>query len=123
MLSNMGVTPEDLRRLYLGNKPVSEENLMEYSTFLGDVNFVRNIMEIADIEAKLNNNTTYLYQFSYESETSVARKLLDLKLSGIRNGHKQYLINDCRSSYFIELYTGCLRIFFYTTREPEELIK
>lgn len=85
MLSKIGVTPEDLRRLYFGNKPVSEENLMEYSTFLGDELFVRNIMEIVDIQAKLNNNTTYLYRFSYESETSVARKLLNMRLSGIKN--------------------------------------
>ncbi|XP_071627810.1 esterase FE4-like isoform X2 [Temnothorax longispinosus] len=80
-LSQIPITPEDLRFLYFGDKPVSEETLMDYSNFLGDELFYRGTMEIADIQTKLNS-VTYLYQFSYKSETSVIRKLLDINLSG-----------------------------------------
>ncbi|XP_077262541.1 esterase FE4-like, partial [Temnothorax americanus] len=80
-LSQIPITPEDLRFLYFGNKPVSEETLIDYSNFLGDELFYRGTMEIADIQTKLSS-VTYLYQFSYKSETSVVKKLLDINLSG-----------------------------------------
>lgn len=84
MLSQIPITPQELRFLYFGNKSISEETLMDYANFLGDELFYRGIMEIANIQTRLND-MTYLYQFSYENETSIMRKLLDIKLSGTIN--------------------------------------
>jgi len=80
-LSEMSITPEDIRFLYFGNKSVSRETLTNYADFLGDELVYRGIMETADILAKLNDET-YLYNFSYSKNTSFIRTLYDIKLPG-----------------------------------------
>ncbi|XP_071650123.1 juvenile hormone esterase-like isoform X1 [Temnothorax longispinosus] len=85
-ISKMSITVEELRSLYFGDKALSEETLMNYVDFLSDVFFCRSIMEVVDIQTKLNNNNnkaTYLYQFSYESETSPMRKIFDIRIPGV----------------------------------------
>lgn len=57
---------------------------MNYADFLGDELFYRGIIEIADTQMSSDaNEPTYLYKFSYESETSPLRKFLNVTLPGI----------------------------------------
>ncbi|XP_011706970.1 PREDICTED: juvenile hormone esterase-like, partial [Wasmannia auropunctata] len=42
-------------------------------------------MEVVDIQTKLKNNdkkTTYLYKYSYESDTCPVRKIFDIRIPG-----------------------------------------
>ncbi|TGZ32458.1 Carboxylesterase [Temnothorax longispinosus] len=85
-LSKISITIEELKSLYFGDKAVSEETLMNYVDFISDEFVCRGIMEVVDIQTKLNNNdnkATYLYQFSYESETNPLRKIFKVQIPGI----------------------------------------
>lgn len=85
-LSTLPITVEELRSLYFGDKAVSEETLKNFVDFLSDEWFYRGVMEIVDIQTKLNNNdkkATYLYQYSYDSETSPFKKLFNINFPGI----------------------------------------
>lgn len=82
-LPQIPITVEELRFLYFGNKAVSEETLINYANFYGDLFFYRGIMEVADAQMNSDaNEPTYLYKFSYENETSPLRKFLNIKLPG-----------------------------------------
>ncbi|XP_024885561.1 esterase B1-like [Temnothorax curvispinosus] len=85
-LSKISITIEELKSLYFGDKAVSEETVMNYVDFISDEFFCRGIMEVVDIQTKLNNNdnkTTYLYQFSYESENNPFRKIFKVQTPGV----------------------------------------
>lgn len=83
VLPKIPITIEELRFLYFGNKPISEDTLINYADFLGDAMFYRGTMEVADIQMSSNGHTpTYLYKLSYETETSVAKKFMDVTLPG-----------------------------------------
>lgn len=85
-LSQIPITVEELRFLYFGNKAVSEETLMNYANFLGDIFFYRGIMEVADAQMSSDNNEpTYLYKFSYENKISPIRTFLNVTLPGTVN--------------------------------------
>lgn len=82
-LSQIPITVEELRFLYFGNKTLSEETLINYANFLGDIFFYRGIMDVVDVQMSSDaNESTYLYQFSYESETSPIKKMLNITLPG-----------------------------------------
>jgi len=83
-LSQIPITIEELRFLYFGNKAVSEETLINYADFMGDIYFYRGIMEVVDAQMSSDaNEPTYLYKFSYENEASLLRKFLNVTLPGI----------------------------------------
>lgn len=83
-LSQIPITISELRSLYFENKAVSEETLMNYSDFVGDQHFYSGIIEAIDTQMSSGvNEPIYLYKFSYESETSPMKNILDIKLPGI----------------------------------------
>jgi len=83
-LPEIPITISELRALYFGNKAVSEETIMNYSDFLGDQCFYKGIMEAVDIQMSSGaNEPIYLYKFSYESNTSPMKNILDMQLPGI----------------------------------------
>ncbi|XP_029158375.1 esterase FE4-like [Nylanderia fulva] len=83
-LPQLGITVPELRSLYFGNKAVSEETIIALSDFIGDQYIYRGILQAIDIQMNSNvNQSTYLYEFSYESETSPVKKMFFEKpLSG-----------------------------------------
>ncbi|XP_011870480.1 PREDICTED: esterase E4-like [Vollenhovia emeryi] len=84
ILSKISVTVEELRSLYFGDKAISEETFMNYCDFLSDEFLCRGAMEVVDIQAKLKNNeATYLYKFSYESDASPMRKIFKIQAPGV----------------------------------------
>ncbi|XP_070160420.1 juvenile hormone esterase-like isoform X2 [Polyergus mexicanus] len=92
-LPQIPITIEELRFLYFGNKTVSEEALINYADFLGDVLFYRGIMEIADTQMSSDTNEpTYLYIFSYESETSPWKKFLNITLPGVTHSEELFYL-------------------------------
>ncbi|XP_071574393.1 juvenile hormone esterase isoform X1 [Temnothorax nylanderi] len=102
-LSKISVTTEELKSLYFGDKAVSEETLMNYVDFISDQFFCRGVMEVVDIQTKLNNKdnkTTYLYQFSYESDTNPLRKIFKVQMPGVTHAEELaylfhlYMIKD-----------------------------
>lgn len=82
-LSQIPITISELRSLYFENKAVSEETLMNYSDFVGDQHFYSGIIEAIDTQMSSGvNEPIYLYKFSYESETSPMKNILDMQLPG-----------------------------------------
>jgi len=66
---------------------------MNYADFLGDELFYRGIIEIADTQMSSDaNEPTYLYKFSYESETSPLRKFLNVTLPGVTHSEELYYL-------------------------------
>ncbi|XP_025987483.2 para-nitrobenzyl esterase [Solenopsis invicta] len=89
MLQKISVTVEDLRSLYFGDKAISEETMANYVDFLSDEFFCRSIMEVVDIQTKLNHNKpTYLYKFSYESDNSPMKKIFNFTYPGATHGEE-----------------------------------
>lgn len=83
-LPEMSITISELRSLYFGNKAVSEETIMNYSDFVGDQHFCKGIIEAIDIQMSSGvNEPLYMYNFSYESETSPMKIIFDIQLPGI----------------------------------------
>ncbi|XP_077270682.1 juvenile hormone esterase-like [Temnothorax americanus] len=90
-LSKISITIEELKSLYFSDKAVSKETLMNYVDFISDEFVCRGIMEVVDIQTKLNNNdnkATYLYQFSYESETNPLRKIFKVQIPGVTHAEE-----------------------------------
>ncbi|XP_025993146.1 esterase E4 isoform X2 [Solenopsis invicta] len=89
ILPKISITVEDLKSLYFGDKAISEETLANYVNYINDGCMCRGIMEVVDIQTKLNHNkTTYLYKFSYESENSVMKKILNIEFPGACHGEE-----------------------------------
>jgi hypothetical protein len=85
ILASIPITVEELRSYYFGNKPISEETLSSFIDFIGDIGFYREIIETADINAKLSSSTpTYLYYLTYKSKTSLMKKIININFSGTR---------------------------------------
>ncbi|XP_011631128.1 pyrethroid hydrolase Ces2e-like, partial [Pogonomyrmex barbatus] len=83
-LPEIGITVEELKSLYFGEKEVSEETLMNYANFLGDEFFTRGILEVAEIQKYTGDyKSTYLYHFDYNSETSLMKTILNIRLPGV----------------------------------------
>ncbi|XP_029158365.1 esterase E4-like [Nylanderia fulva] len=76
-LPQLGITVPELRSLYFGNGTVSKETIMDLFDFIGDQYIYRGIMQAIDTQMNSDvNQSTYLYRFSYDSETSPLKNLL-----------------------------------------------
>ncbi|KAL0113970.1 hypothetical protein PUN28_011347 [Cardiocondyla obscurior] len=83
-LPEIGITVEELKTLYFGNKKVSEETLTNYADFFGDEFFVRGIIDTVQKQKSAGfHKSTYFYQFNYESKTSPMRAVLEVGLPGV----------------------------------------
>ncbi|KYN31796.1 Esterase E4 [Trachymyrmex septentrionalis] len=83
-LPEIGITVEELRHHYFGNKEITEKTLMNYSDYKGDEFFVRGIRDVVKSQQCSGYfKSTYLYHFDYESETSPFRTVLDIGLPGV----------------------------------------
>ncbi|XP_029165263.1 esterase E4-like [Nylanderia fulva] len=88
-LPKIPITLSELRFYYFGDKAISEETLLEYADFLSDEFAIRGIMQTADIQMNNDNSEkTYLYQFSYESPTSLLRNIINNDLPGVSHGEE-----------------------------------
>jgi len=105
-LPSIPVTVQELRSFYFDNKAVSKETVSNCVDFLGDQYFHRGIMEVADIQVNRGNSCkpTYLYKFSYDSEESIIKKLMNIKIPGIvtnRYKVKIFIFKECKNYYYI----------------------
>ncbi|GAB1863192.1 Carboxylic ester hydrolase [Camponotus japonicus] len=88
-LPKIPITLCQLRSLYFGDKNISEETVANYINLLSDIFFFRGIMQAADIQMNNDNSgKTYLYQFSYESETSLMKKILNIDFPGVSHSEE-----------------------------------
>ncbi|KAL0113961.1 hypothetical protein PUN28_011345 [Cardiocondyla obscurior] len=85
-LPKIPITVEELRFLYFRDKAISEETLMNYADFLGDALFYRGNMEVADVQINSDDAPTYLYKFSYDSDSYIAKKIFGVTLPGVSHG-------------------------------------
>ncbi|KAL0116453.1 hypothetical protein PUN28_009835 [Cardiocondyla obscurior] len=56
---------------------------MDYADFLGDALFYRGNMEVADVQINSDEAPTYLYKFSYDSDSYIAKKIFGVTLPGV----------------------------------------
>lgn len=77
------MTADDIRYLYLGNKPLSKETLGHYADYITDLLFHRPIQEVANIQMQIGHSSTYMYKFSYDNRASFFKKTMNITLPGI----------------------------------------
>ncbi|XP_025262683.1 esterase E4 isoform X1 [Camponotus floridanus] len=88
-LPKISTTLCQLRSLYFGDKNISEETVANYINLISDTYFLRGIMQAVDIQMNNDNSgKTYLYQFSYESETSFMKKISNVDFPGVSHGEE-----------------------------------
>lgn len=76
---------------------------MNYADFLSDEFFLRGIMQVADIQMSNDDSgKTYLYKFSYESETSLTRKVFNIELPGTVVNKFKALMNLIQESLMLK---------------------
>ncbi|EFN68476.1 Carboxylesterase UNQ440/PRO873-like protein [Camponotus floridanus] len=89
VLPKLPITLCQLRSLYFGDKNISEETLANYINLLTDMFILRGIMQVVDIQMNNDNcGKTYLYQFSYESETSLMKKIFNIDFPGVSHSEE-----------------------------------
>ncbi|EFN68478.1 Carboxylesterase UNQ440/PRO873-like protein [Camponotus floridanus] len=88
-LPKIPITLCQLRSLYFGDENISEKTVPNYINLLSDIFFFRGIMQAADIQMNNDNSgKTYLYQFSYGSETSLMKKILNTDFPGVSHSEE-----------------------------------
>lgn len=69
MLEEYRINPEDLKRMYFGEKDVCKDTDEDYINFQGDVQFVHGIHKIAKNQVEKSSCPTYLYKFTCTAGT------------------------------------------------------
>lgn len=77
-----GITPNDVRRIYFGNEPITEKSVQQHADLISDVFFVRGIFDVLKIQQEKNLQPTYFYQFTYDSPDSLAKTAFSNPMSG-----------------------------------------
>lgn len=77
-LSNVART---VREFYFGKDKITEEKIDELVQFVGDLLFVNNILEVADIQME-KATPTYLYKFSYRPDYPGMKESFNCKIEG-----------------------------------------
>lgn len=78
------LSPENLKKVYLQNEEINDNNVEKLVDMLGDLNFVEGIHRVVKTQVENGSSSTYLYQFSYDKEVSLFKTLAKSKMSGKR---------------------------------------
>jgi len=93
-LPKIPITLCQLRSLYFGDKNISDETMTNYVNLRSDMFILRGTMQVVDIQMNNDNSgKTYLYQFSYESESSLMRQILNMDFPGTDANKFKMLLN------------------------------
>lgn len=79
-----GITPKDVKRIYFNNEPISNKVLQQYADFLGDTMFVQGIYEVVKAQSEKNVQPTYFYQFTYDSDNSIMKRVFNVPCQGMQ---------------------------------------
>lgn len=82
-LKKQSITPNDLKHYYFGKEIISEETKQKYADFMSDVMFLRGIHDVINIQMEKAAESTYMYKFTYDSEMSLLRMVMNVTLPGI----------------------------------------
>ncbi|XP_029172662.1 uncharacterized protein LOC114941733 [Nylanderia fulva] len=77
-LRQLGITVSELRALYLKeDNEVSSKTIIDLANFVGDQHIHRGVIQAIDFQmsSPFVNESTYLYRFAYQSETSSMLKI------------------------------------------------
>ncbi|XP_029035421.1 juvenile hormone esterase-like [Osmia bicornis bicornis] len=81
-----GITPNDLKRIYFNNEPISSKLLQQYADFITDSSFRQGIYEVLKIQLEKSVQPTYFYQFTYDNKNSFVKRALNIPLQGPTHG-------------------------------------
>ncbi|KAG9436182.1 esterase FE4 isoform X1 [Apis mellifera carnica] len=91
-LKKQSITPNDLKHYYFGKEIISEETKQKYADFMSDVMFLRGIHDVINIQMEKAAESTYMYKFTYDSEMSLLRMVMNVTLPGATHADElQYL--------------------------------
>lgn len=76
VLKEYNLTLQQLRRLYYKSEEVTEKNMDKFADIMGDLLFVEGLHRFVKIQFEQSSAPTYMYQFSYDSQQSIARTLI-----------------------------------------------
>lgn len=82
-LKKEDISPDDLKYYYFGKEKICEKTKQKYADFMSDVMFLRGIHDVIDIQMEKAPKTTYIYKFTYDSENSLLRIVMNVTLPGI----------------------------------------
>lgn len=82
-LKKEGITPNDLKHYYFGKEIINEKTKQKYADFMSDVMFLQGIHDVIDIQIEKAAKSTYMYKFTYDSEMSLLRIVMNVTLPGI----------------------------------------
>ncbi|NP_001165958.1 carboxylesterase clade A, member 3 [Nasonia vitripennis] len=83
VLNKYQVTPQQAKRLYYKSKNISVDNLESFVDSMSDLLFVEGIHEFVKVQVEESTSPTYLYQLSYDSESSFIKFGTAAQISGV----------------------------------------
>ncbi|KAK0076649.1 hypothetical protein PV325_005057 [Microctonus aethiopoides] len=85
-LRKHNLTVNDVKKFYFGDGKISSENYEKIVAMLTDINFVIGLHHVIEIQTLNSMAPMYYYNFEYESEISIIKKVMDIKVKGICHG-------------------------------------
>ncbi|XP_046601547.1 esterase E4 [Neodiprion lecontei] len=70
--SKAAVILQEIRKFYFDGKPVTKYPAANYARYIGDLQFIRGVHRMVDIQRE-KKSPTYLYRFAYDSPRSVTK--------------------------------------------------
>lgn len=111
-LKEQSITLEDLRFIYFGDKPASNETRMNYANLINDLYFVHSAYEAADIQMRMGHRSTYMYKFSYDSGNSFIKIATNIDLPGTLIISSRIKISLISRGTWYNVHTISVKCFF-----------
>ncbi|XP_076767147.1 juvenile hormone esterase [Xylocopa sonorina] len=81
MMKKEGISPQSVKRYYFGDDPINEKMIEQYASFVEDAFFLIGIYDVVDIQKERATQPTYLYRFSFDSE-SLMKTVFNITVPG-----------------------------------------
>lgn len=76
------LTPQDVKKLYFGDKEVSSDALDEWVDVNSDSFFIEPVHELAEYQVQNKSDSTFMYILTYDSPFSILKTMMNIKSPG-----------------------------------------
>ncbi|XP_043467668.1 esterase B1-like isoform X2 [Leptopilina heterotoma] len=81
-LKERGITLQELREFYFGNRKITSKCSVEYADLVGDTLFVSGLHDVAKVQIKKKGTSPFMYQFTHDIGASFMKKVLSVSEPG-----------------------------------------
>lgn len=78
---NYGLDPQDVKKLYFGDKRISANSLLQWTDYFSDTVFIEGIHELVEYQIQNKSISTFLYVLTYDGGRSF-KDLMNIELPG-----------------------------------------